>query len=377
MRILFVSNYSQLYGANRSLLSVVEYFKQNGDEVCLLLPSKGNLTTLLEDKGISKIVIPYFSQIFYYKKNVKYIILPVLILYTLLVFPYILYVVKKYNPDIIYSNTSAENIGIFLSKILNKKHISHIREFMDVDHEAYFVLGNRLKRKLINLSDGIIYVSHAVANHVNLNMPLSKKQVVIYNGVESHFEKLANKSISQRMNLGIVGILDKEKGQDLAIRYFKNMLVFFPYSKLHIWGDKPGKYKRYLYSLVNTLALKERVVFHGFEQDTDIIYKDMDVLLMCSHSEGFGRVTVEAMQRGIPVIGYDGGGTSELIKNGYNGFLFRSQDEFVEAIKNLLSSESSYNQISRQAYEYGIEQFSMEKYCSSVRNFVYNIVGKQ
>ena len=374
MRILFISNYSQLYGANRSLLSVIEYFKQNGDEVCLLLPSKGNLISLLEERDIPKIVIPFFSQIFYYKKNVKYIILPLLILCTLLVLPYIIYVIKKYDPDIIYSNTSAENIGIFISKILNKKHISHIREFMDVDHGAHFIFGNKLKRKLINLSDGIIYVSHAVANHVNLNIPLSKKQVVIYNGVDSHFDRLAQKSISKRINMGIVGILDKEKGQDLAIEYFKEVLKFFPYSKLHVWGDKSGRYKRYLHSLFDSFALKDYVIFHGFESNVNIIYKDMDILLMCSKSEGFGRVTVEAMQRGIPVIGYDGGGTSELIRNGYNGFLFKTQDEFVKAVRDLLASEAFYDKISKQSYEYGVSQFSTEKYCNSVRMFVYNIV---
>ncbi len=46
------------------------------------------------------------------------------------------------------------------------------------------------------------------------------------------------------------------------------------------------------------------------------------VALMCSHSEAFGRVTVEAIKFGLPVIGANSDGTRELIREGWNGLLY-------------------------------------------------------
>jgi glycosyltransferase involved in cell wall biosynthesis len=42
--------------------------------------------------------------------------------------------------------------------------------------------------------------------------------------------------------------------------------------------------------------------------------------------EGFGRVTVEAMKVGRPVVGANGGGTVELIRDGWNGLFYRLGD---------------------------------------------------
>ena len=89
MRVLFITNFHQLYGANRSLLSVIENFKENGHEVCLILPRKGDYSQELEKKGINHMVIPYFSQLFYYKKALPYLALPFLAVFTLCMMPYI------------------------------------------------------------------------------------------------------------------------------------------------------------------------------------------------------------------------------------------------------------------------------------------------
>lgn len=375
MKILFISNYSQLYGANRSLLTLVEYLKSVGFEVCWLLPSKGNIYEELKKKEIPNLIIPYFSQLLFYKPTPKYLAYPFLVLLTFILLPYIIYKIKKINPQLIYSNTSAENIGILIAKVLHKKHISHIREFMDLDHGAKCVLGNKFKSNYINLSNGVIYVSKAVASHVNLEDFCSAKHMVIYNGINGKETVYRDKSIPEILNLGIVGILDSEKGQDIAILYFKEWLDEHPNSLLHIWGDKNGSYKKKLYSMVSELGVQKNVLFHGFEKDADIIYGQMDVLLMCSKSEGFGRVTIEAMQRAIPVIGYNNGGTSELINNACNGYLYHTKGEFIDSLNELLISESHFNKIRKQAYEDANKNFSIELYCKNVERFVESIIG--
>ena len=376
MRILFISNYSDLYGANRSMLTIIEHFKKKGDEVALILPKHGNIEETLVQKNIKHVVISCFTQLYYYKPQLKYLALPFLAMHTYFQLSKIEKYVCSFEPDLIYSNTSAENLGIKIAKKNGIKHISHIREFMDLDHDARFVYGRKRKKKYINQSDGVIYVSNSVANYVNMGEPLKEWQRVIYNGVDTVDWEYSDKSIPEELNLGVVGIFDPEKGQDVAIGMMPSILMCYPKAKLHVWGDKEGKYKKRLYSMVNQMELEENVIFHGFEKNPNIIYKDMDILMMCSRSEGFGRVTVEAMQRAIPVLGYKSGGTSELVKDGFNGYSFLAQEDCVCGLKKMLSSETEFNKLRKNAYDDARTNYTVDLYCSRVEAFVEMIMKK-
>lgn len=376
MRILFISNYSDLYGANRSMLTIIEHFKKKGDEVALILPKHGNIEETLVQKNIKHVVISCFTQLYYYKPQLKYLALPFLAMHTYFQLSKIEKYVCSFEPDLIYSNTSAENLGIKIAKKNGIKHISHIREFMDLDHDARFVYGRKRKKKYINQSDGVIYVSNSVANYVNMGEPLKEWQRVIYDGVDTVDWEYSDKSIPEELNLGVVGIFDPEKGQDVAIGMMPSILMCYPKAKLHVWGDKEGKYKKRLYSMVNQMELEENVIFHGFEKNPNIIYKDMDILMMCSRSEGFGRVTVEAMQRAIPVLGYKSGGTSELVKDGFNGYSFLTQEDCVCGLKKMLSSETEFNKLRKNAYDDARTNYTVDLYCSRVEAFVEMIMKK-
>lgn len=377
MRILFISNYSDLYGANRSMLTVIEYLKNKGNQVKLILPKDGGIIKELKEKQIDYTVVKMFTQLYYYKPQLKYLALPLLDTLTFLKLGKLISLAKDFNPDLIYSNTSAEMVGIKIAKRLGVKHISHIREFMDLDHGAKYLFGNKAKKKYINQSDGVIYVSKAVANHVNQGEPLQDWQKVIYNGVASDNNPFKNHALKDDINFGIVGIFDPEKGQDLAIKYFADVVKVFPKFRLHIWGDKECGYKKLLYTLVNDLGLNDSVVFHGFEKKAAIIYGDMDVLLMCSRCEGFGRVTVEAMQRGIPVMGYNAGGTTELVQDGFNGYLFSDKKEFLDKLALMLQTEEHFNELRKNAYVSARDNYSVEKYCSNVESFVNIIMNSK
>lgn len=377
MKILFISNYSELYGANRSMLTIIEYLQKKSYNIMLILPSYGSICNELDNKGISYKIFPMFTQLFYYKKRIKYIALPFLIISTLFKIPLLTKFVRSFNPDLIYSNTSAEMIGIKIAKALRVKHISHIREFMDLDHGAYYIFGPKRKKEYINQSNGVIYVSKSVAKHVNINEPLKNWQQVIYNGIQMQNYTFAYKPINNELNLGIVGIFDPEKGQKLAIESMSHILKIYPNAKLHLWGDKEGAYKKEIIKLVKKLNLDKQIIFHGFEKKLDSIYKDMDILLMCSRCEGFGRVTIEAMSYGIPVLGYNSGGTTELIKENINGYLFNSQEELVKKLCLLLQNERHYNEIRKGAYDDSHKNYTIEKYCQNIENFINFIMLKQ
>ena len=373
MRILFISNYSLLYGANRSLLSIIEKCKNSGDDVCLFIPGKGNYAEELEKKGIKYEVIPYFSQLFYYRKSIPYLAVPFLDVWTFMLLPLIIFKAKKYKPDLIYSNTAAENMGIMVAKTIGVKHITHVREFMDLDHRLHFFFGEKAKKNYICKSDGVLYVSKSVAKHTLLSDTFPIKHKVIYNGVSAPKMDYVSKKIPECINFGIVGLLDESKGQDMAIRFFDTIKDEYPNSKLHIWGDKEGSYKKKLIELIDIRNLEGRVIMHGFEKNLSVVYDDMQVLLMCSKAEGFGRVTVEAMMRGIPVLGYNSGGTSEIIKDGYSGYVFETEEEFFDKVHKMFASEEHYNTLCENAFNDSRERFSEDKYANEVKRFIDSI----
>ena len=85
---------------------------------------------------------------------------------------------------------------------------------------------------------------------------------------------------------------------------------------------------------------------------------------MCSEWEAFGRVTIEYMKFGIPVIGADAGTTARLVEHNVNGLLYRLRDPMSLAaqIKYLLHDTEAVARITRNARAYATETFNSEKF---------------
>ena len=375
MRIQFISNYSDLYGANRSLVTIVKYLKGKGHHVNVLLPRKGGIIKELDNECISYTIIPYYSGFLYIKPQIKHILVPFLTLVNILFFPFILKSIKKFNPDIIYSNSTLENFGVIISRIIRTKHIQHIREFMSLDYNSYFIFGSKAKQSFIEKSDGVIYVSNAVREYVTRNYPSDSFSKVIYNGIEiPESLPVREKKRTNELVLGLVGIFDSAKGQYQAVKYISEILKYYPNIILNLYGDKECNYKRSVEKLVRNLSLEDQVIFKGFEKDTNKIYGNIDILLMFSKSEGFGRVTVEAMAYGVPVIGFNSGGTSELIEDKINGCLFSDFYQFKGALDFLNSSEN-YELIKENAFCIVNRKFRDEIYAKQVNQFILEVLN--
>ena len=96
---------------------------------------------------------------------------------------------------------------------------------------------------------------------------------------------------------------------------------------LHIVGEtnRDLLYFDRLKNMVRQLGLEKKVVFHGRLEGVELSmqYKNAHIFVNASRREGYGRVFIEAMHFGLPVIGANEGGAKELIINGINGFLFQ------------------------------------------------------
>lgn len=74
--------------------------------------------------------------------------------------------------------------------------------------------------------------------------------------------------------------------------------------------------------------------------DTRAALEWADVSVMCSTAEAFGKVTVESLLAGTPVIGYDSGGTPEIAKLGGVKLIEPTVDALTAAIELIVHDPS-------------------------------------
>ena len=166
-----------------------------------------------------------------------------------------------------------------------------------------------------------------------------------------------------------VGQIVKHKGPDIAVKAFKkikNKDVI-----LHIVGK--GPYLKKLKQLANN---DHRIIFHGFIQnDTDWnqIYERCSYLIVPSvWQENFGLVIIEAQNRGLPIIASNLGAIPELVKEGYDGFLFEpgNEESLHQIIENLDNDKLDYHQLSKNAIESSKRFFVNEHVKSILENYL-------
>lgn len=137
----------------------------------------------------------------------------------------------------------------------------------------------------------------------------------IYNGV-SVPEDLSDDQKREKVIVS-AGRLVPWKGFDELLKILKDL----PDYKLEIFGD--GEDKKRLLDISKELGVYERVSFMG-QVDRKILLshiKSANVFVLASHFESFSFQIVESMMVGTPVIAYDIGNLSEIVKSGENGIL--------------------------------------------------------
>ena len=167
-----------------------------------------------------------------------------------------------------------------------------------------------------------IAVSHAVAESFSeYSEEYRNKLKVIHNATPDLPSVTDDRAASrlrfemgQGLVLGILGRLHPQKNPHFVLK----IAELLPEAELYFAGE--GPLRKELQSQAGALGIGHRVHFIGSISGDDVtrFYKAIDVLLFPSLYEGFGRVLVEAMSQGVPVVANDipvtreVGGTSAL-----------------------------------------------------------------
>jgi len=175
----------------------------------------------------------------------------------------------------------------------------------------------------------------------------------------------------QNFKLLILGVLDETKNQLDAIKATQLLLKEKIDVTLNIVGGKSGSYFQILEEYVKLNNLYSYIRFIDYVPSPQEVICDADTVLVCSKNEGMGRVTLESMAYAVPVVGYDGGGTSELIQNNFNGLLYLGGPrELADKISLLIKDELLYNTVLKNGLSSVSENYTIEVYSNRFLNLL-------
>jgi glycosyltransferase involved in cell wall biosynthesis len=172
--------------------------------------------------------------------------------------------------------------------------------------------------------------------------------VTIHSGVEiDQYMAVAVNTDEKRKSLGLdpkglvvgtVGWLLPIKGPIYLLKAMERVWQSHPETKLVFVGK--GQLEDKLRTEAFRIGVSEKVAFLGWRNDIPEIMKVLDIFVLPSLNEGMGRVLVEAMAAGRPIVASNVGGICDLIEHGQNGLLVQPGDVrgLAIAIKRLLAN---------------------------------------
>ncbi len=345
----FISHSENIAGAELAMVEEIKHLNNYGILAHVIIPRAGPLEEVLKEGGISHSIIgnySFWTLINDNKNNLQQVRTNALASVK------IKDLIEKIGATHVVNNTIVNPWGFLAAKTLGLPLIWFVHEFGDIDHQLNFMHDLQLVRRFIMKSSNLIVsCSNAVREtllqkEANLNDKLIR---AYYPFQPEQIEEKSKQSIKpvftsnkNILKLCIVGTVSKGKGHIHAIEAISLLEKRNIQCELICIGPSEKTYKAFLKRRLKDLSLDNKVKFLGFQENPFPYMKAADAYLMCSTNEAFGRVTIEAMLCGVPVIGAASGGTLEIIDDNNSGFLFEptSPKSLASAISRMQKSDT-------------------------------------
>lgn len=349
MTILLVSHTADLNGAEKSLLELAVGLKKHTIECMVLCPNKGILVEELRKANIDTYIIDMPRPQRDWLGVAKFFLfwLPtVLKIYRFLI---------KRDVSIVYNNTIDGLYSPFAARLANIPCIWHVRE---------------VKPKSKRIRVGFTWLLTTFANTVVFNSNATRvaysaselpNWYVVYNGVEVS-EKAVSKRSKKNLTVGFAGqmVLNKQPKRfvdvfDLANKATNNITGVMA-------GDGPMLVD--VKTFIKDKGLSQDVRVLGRVENMRTFFENIDIFVLTSDAESFGRVIIEAMSNNCPVIAANIGGVSEVVEDKVTGFLVSANDiqAYAEKIVTLAENNKVRIGMGRAGYERVKKHFSISNY---------------
>jgi len=169
-----------------------------------------------------------------------------------------------------------------------------------------------------------------------------------------------------------------------GIQPWKNQLEFIEMAILLLQNNKKLKfyvvgptidqeYKNRLDEVISNAGYSNNIIFTGLQNNIPKILSQMDILVHNNINESFGRIYIEAMAAGIPVVTYNSETAKEILSNGKTGVLIPIGDKskMVLAITELINSSEKRIKIGKFGRTKVRDEYSVDKQFKRINN-IYN-----
>ena len=286
----------------------------------------------------------------------------------------LMWLIFKEKPDIVHTHSSKAGIlGRVAAKISFVPNIIHTPH----GHVFYGYFGpftsniflwvekilSRFTDHMVALTDG------EMDDYIKLSVYSPEKLLKIHSGVDvkqfmhsngNMVKKRRSLGLDQNGNvLGFVGWLLPIKGPEYLLKAMEYIWQEYPETSLVFVGK--GDLAMDLRAQALQVSANGRIKFLGWREDIDEIMPVFDMLVLPSLNEGMGRVLVEAMAAGKPVVASRVGGIPDLVRDGETGYLVPPADEkaLADGIKKLLDDPGKAWEMGQQGRKL-CQQFSLE-----------------
>ncbi|HWD73527.1 MAG TPA: glycosyltransferase family 4 protein [Solirubrobacteraceae bacterium] len=367
MRVLYVSHTANVAGAEHSLLVLLRALSGAVVEPVLACP-EGELATAARAIGVDVCAVPGtdLSSRLHPRHTAREAARAARTGRALGV------IGRESRADLVHANTPrAGLISAFAGGAGGARPVVHVRDSTPPGRVPGLTLSFLARR-----ASAFVSTSRFLADQ----LPRGPQAAIVANAVEpDRFDPsvLDRRAARVRLELGesepvlaVVAQISPHKGQSDAIRALALVRRTHPDARLLLIGSikftsAATRYDNHAYgaeldSLIEQLGLGDAVTFLGERSDIPQILAAVDVLLVPSWYEPFGRAAIEAMMMGVPVIATSVGGIKEVISDGVDGLVLdpRNAPAWAQAIVGLIADPERRRAMGARGRRRALRDFS-------------------
>lgn len=310
-------------------------------------------------------------------------------------------IIKTWNLDIIHSQTEF-SIGLFSRIVARKLNIPVVHTYHTLyeDYVYYVTHGHfkKLSQKIVvkltkyyceKKCDELIVPTKKIKELFINKYNIRKKINVIPTGidiskfVETPSIKIEKEKIKQQYNIkdsdyiiGAVGRIASEKSFDKLLNNAKILIENNPNIKIMLVGGGPELNN--LKKLAHELNIDKNVIFTGLV-NYDLVptyFNIFDVAVSFSTTETQGLTIIEGLAASKPTLVIDDPSFKNTIENNYNGYLFKSDDEFKNYALKLMNDKKLYENMANNARN-STHKYSKEVFAADILKVYHNAMEKR
>jgi glycosyltransferase involved in cell wall biosynthesis len=290
---------------------------------------------------------------------------------------------RAQGAQIVHANSIRAGLVLSLARPLAPARVVHVRDCLPPG-----LLSTATLRVIAGSASMVVANSRYTAESVRRAAP-GARVTVVHNSVElarwdpRRIDRAAARAAlgaagQRQVLLGVVAQLSPWKGQHTAVEALRLARERGVDAQLLLVGSAKfvaratrfdnEAYVQRLRGEIAAAGLQERVTWLGEREDVPELVRALDILLLPSEEEPFGRALIEAMALEVPVLATNVGGPPEIVQDGREGYLLAPDrpQAWAEAIARIAEDPELAARMGRQGRARAEREFSAERHVQGI-----------